>query len=48
METPMRDLLDLDRYPIDRLDSPEGVQFAERCKSDLAVQGTITMASPDC
>ena len=27
----MKDLLDLDRYPIDRPDSPESVRFTERC-----------------
>jgi hypothetical protein len=39
----MRDLIDLDRYPIDRLDSPEGVRLAERCKADLAVQGMFNL-----
>ena len=31
----MQDLLDLDRYPIDRLDSPPGVRLIERCKATL-------------
>src|SRR5271155_3342046 len=43
MEALMRDLLDLDRYPIDRLDSPDGVQLTERCKAELAVHGMFNL-----
>jgi hypothetical protein len=39
----MRDLLDLDRYPIDRLDAPQGVRLVERCKADLALQGMFNL-----
>ena len=39
----MRDLLDLDRYPIDRLDAPQGARLVERCKADLALQGMFNL-----
>jgi hypothetical protein len=39
----MQELLDLDRYPIDRLDSPQGVRLIERCKTELARQGMFNL-----
>jgi hypothetical protein len=35
----LKDLLDLDRYPIDRLDSPQSVRFTDQCIADLAAHG---------
>jgi hypothetical protein len=40
----MRDLLDLDRYPIDRPDSPECARLAERCRAEMAAQGMFNLA----
>jgi len=37
----MRDLLDLDRYPIDRGDA--AVELAERCRRDLAATGMFNL-----
>jgi 2OG-Fe(II) oxygenase superfamily len=31
--------VDLDRYPIDRIDSPEGHALAARCQADMAARG---------
>jgi hypothetical protein len=39
----MRDLLDLDRYPIDRPDSPECARLAERCRADLGAHGMFNL-----
>ena len=39
----MRDLLDLDRYPIDHLDAPQGMRLVERCKADLALHGMFNL-----
>ena len=39
----MQDLVDLDRYPIDRPDSPECVQLVERCRANLAANGMFTL-----
>ena len=39
----IRDLLDLDRYPIDRLDSPEGERLIDRCKADMAAHGMFNL-----
>jgi hypothetical protein len=39
----MRDLLDLDSYPIDRLDAAQGVRLVERCKADLALHGMFNL-----
>jgi len=39
----MRDLLDLDRYPLDRLASPEGQALVARCKAELATQGMYNL-----
>ena len=39
----MRDLLDLDLYPIDRLDSPECVRLTERSKAELIALGMLNL-----
>jgi hypothetical protein len=39
----MRDILDLDRYPLDRLDSPVGQALVARCKADLAANGMFNL-----
>src|SRR5271170_5375728 len=39
----MRELLHLDRYPIDRPDAPETIRLAERCRADLAAQGMFNL-----
>ena len=39
----MRDLLNLDRFPLERTDSPHCVQLVERCKADLAAHGMFTL-----
>lgn len=39
----MHDILDLDRYPIDRLDSAEGQALVARCQADLAATGMFNL-----
>ena len=39
----IKELLDLDRYPIDRLDSPEGERLIDRCKADMAANGMFNL-----
>lgn len=39
----MRDLLDLDRYPLDRPDSPQGQALVARCVADLARDGMFNL-----
>lgn len=39
----MRQLLDLDRYPIDRPDAPETRQLIERCQAELAANGMFIL-----
>ena len=39
----IRDLLDLDRYPIERLDSPEGERLIDRCKTVMAGHGMFNL-----
>lgn len=39
----IKDLLDLDRYPIDRLDSPEGERLIDRCTADMAAYGMFNL-----
>jgi|SRR5450759_4846572 hypothetical protein len=39
----IKDLLDLDRHPLDRLDSPEGEQLIDRCKADMAANGMFNL-----
>jgi hypothetical protein len=39
----MKHLLDLDRYPLDRPESPGCARLAERCKADLAAQGMLNL-----
>ncbi len=42
-ETVMRDLVDLERYPLDRPDSPEWAQLVTRAKADLAREGMFNL-----
>jgi len=37
------DLLDLDRYPIDRLDSPQDERLIDRCTADMAAHGMFNL-----
>jgi hypothetical protein len=37
------DLLDLDRYPLDRLDGPAGRKLVEACRRDLAERGMYSL-----
>ena len=39
----MNRLIDLDRYPIDRLDSPEGAALVARCQADLDRDAAATL-----
>ncbi len=39
----MHDILDLDRYPLDRPDSPEGQALVTRCQADLAANGMFNL-----
>jgi hypothetical protein len=39
----MHDILDLDRYPLGRLDSPEGRALVARCRADLAALGMFNL-----
>ena len=39
----MRDILDLDRYPLDRPDSPEWRTLVDRCRADLAADGMFNL-----
>ena len=39
----MNEVLDLDRFPIDRPDSPEGQALIARCKADLAADGMFNL-----
>ena len=39
----MRELLDLDRFPLERPDSPRDLHLIERCKADLAAHGMFTL-----
>jgi hypothetical protein len=39
----MRDLLNLDRFPLEQPDSPQCVQLIECCKADLSAHGMFTL-----
>src|SRR3954463_17086 len=39
----MRDLLDLDRYPVDRLGGPEGDALVAACRQELATEGMFNL-----
>ncbi len=41
----MRDLLDLDRYPLDRLDTPEAQALITRCRMQLEESGATNLDS---
>ena len=43
MKPEMREILDLDRYPIDHLDSPDGHALVARCRADLASDGMFNL-----
>lgn len=40
---PMKNILDLDRYPLDDLDRQAGSALVERCRSDLATAGMFNL-----
>lgn len=40
----MRDIIDLDRYPIDRLQSAQGMALVEACREDLRQQGLFNLS----
>lgn len=42
-ETDVRDIVDLDRYPVDREDSEAYVRLVERCKAELRAQGSFNL-----
>src|SRR5271163_3137953 len=42
-EVMITELLDLDRNPVDRLDTKEGVRLAERCAAELAEHGMFNL-----
>jgi len=39
----MRDLLDLDRFPIDRRDAAQCLELIQQCKAELAADGMFTL-----
>ena len=39
----MEHLIDLDRYPLDRLDSPDGEKLIARCKANLITDGMFNL-----
>ena len=39
----MRDFLDLDRYPVDRVGTPAGDELVERCQAELARDGMFNL-----
>jgi hypothetical protein len=39
----MHEIIDLERYPLDRIDSPEGQQLVARCRDDLARNGMFNL-----
>jgi hypothetical protein len=39
----MHEIIDLERYPLDRIDSPEGRDLVERCRDDLARDGMFNL-----
>ncbi|WFR73410.1 2OG-Fe(II) oxygenase [Prescottella defluvii] len=41
--TAIAEIIDLDRYPIDRLDSEEGRRLVERCRDDLRNRGACQL-----
>ncbi len=39
----MRDILDLDRYPLDKVGSPQWQSLVDRCKADLTANGMYNL-----
>ena len=39
----MRDILDLDRYPLDKPGTPEWLAMVDRCRADLALKGMFNL-----
>ena len=39
----MRDIVDLETYPLEVLSSPEGIALVARCQAELAAQGMFTL-----
>ncbi len=42
-DSPMDDLLDLDRYPLHALDSPRAVELLERCRAEFSTLGVFNL-----
>ena len=40
----MHEVIDLERYPLDRIDSPQGRELVARCRDDLAREGMFNLA----
>ena len=41
----MEQLIDLERYPLDRLDSADGQALVEKCIADLEARGMFTLGA---
>ena len=39
----MENIIDLERFPINRLSDPEGIDLVERCKQDLYIDGMFNL-----
>jgi hypothetical protein len=39
----MRDILNLDRYPVDRLGTPAGDDLVAACQAELAAEGMFNL-----
>ena len=39
----MREIIDLNRYPLDRIDSPDGQALVKRCRDDLVRDGMFNL-----
>ena len=39
----MHNIINLERFPIDRLDHPQGIEFVNACKQDLQFQGMFNL-----
>ena len=39
----MHEIIDLEHYPLDRIDCPKGRELVERCRNDLARDGMFNL-----
>jgi hypothetical protein len=42
----MRDILDLEAYPLDKPGTPQWLKLVEKCRADLASAGMYNLADP--